>query len=545
MMLSSRRNTVAAIPARMQERLNQLEMSVLAVRADGSADTLLSGEPVVDLIAGSALFRRQAERHFEALDAPPGQTVTLFPGCVLAPLPTGRRRQVRPAGNAAALVALLLTRDLLGSAALAEISREAGLAVDAVLGEIDEQSLLTEVGCRRASHALAWMHDDAIELERRMAEIQSMSGELAESYEELSLVYKLSMNMTVDQSPEAFLVEACDELQEVTTLSWLALQLTETDPRMEDLRGRLITAGQAGDTGRLRRVAAVLLDRYADASQPVIIDDTSAVGLPEVVEVASHMLVVPLRIDGRVLGLMFGGDKLDGSHISSVDSKLCDSLAHSLSIFLENMMLYEDVQAMFMGALRALTAAIDAKDSYTHGHSERVAILSRQLAEAAGLDAHTVERVYVSGLMHDVGKIGVPEAVLTKPGKLTDAEFDQIKLHPEIGARIIGDIRQMQDLIPGVLHHHERWDGRGYPYRLAGEAIPPFGRIIGLADAFDAMSSNRTYRAARPRPQVLDEIRKCAGSQFDPELAPVFVGMDFEPYAEMLDRHALDVRKSA
>ena len=208
-----------------------------------------------------------------------------------------------------------------------------------------------------------------------------------------------------------------------------------------------------------------------------MIDHPVSQGLPH-----SHgLLVVPLHAGQQPLGVLYGGDKLDGSQIDSRDSKLCESLAASLAIFIENTMLYDDVQGMFVGTLHALTSAIDAKDSYTRGHSERVAMMSRTLAEAAGFDADCCERVYLSGLVHDVGKIGVPEVVLCKPGKLTDAEFGLIKQHPSIGANILRDIRQMRDLVPGVLHHHERWDGRGYPDKLRGEDIPLFGRIIGLA----------------------------------------------------------------
>ena len=124
----------------------------------------------------------------------------------------------------------------------------------------------------------------------------------------------------------------------------------------------------------------------------------------------------------------------------------------------------------------------------------------------------------------------MPEAVLTKPGKLTDEEFTLIKKHPEIGAQILGNIRQLQDIIPGVLYHHERWDGRGYPHMLVSDKIPLLGRIICVADSFDAMTSTRTYRAARSLEAVLAEIERCAGSQFDPALAKVFVTLDFEPY---------------
>jgi HD-GYP domain-containing protein (c-di-GMP phosphodiesterase class II) len=157
------------------------------------------------------------------------------------------------------------------------------------------------------------------------------------------------------------------------------------------------------------------------------------------------------------------------------------------------------------------------------------------LARKIGLPEEQCERVYLSGLLHDVGKIGVPEGVLTKPGRLTDAEFDAIKKHPAIGAQILGNIKQLQDIIPGVLYHHERWDGRGYPNQLAGEDIPLMGRIICVADSFDAMSSTRTYRPALPLETVLAEIQRCAGQQFDAALAKVFVALDFRGYLKAVE----------
>jgi len=216
---------------------------------------------------------------------------------------------------------------------------------------------------------------------------------------------------------------------------------------------------------------------------------------------------------------------------------LCDALASSLSIFLENLLLYEDVQAMFMGTLHALTSAIDAKDSYTRGHSERVALMSKMLAQAVGLNDEESERVYLSGLVHDLGKIGVPEAVLTKPGKLTAEEYDLIKQHPTVGARIIQGIRQMEDLVPGILSHHERWDGAGYPKGLAGEQIPLFGRLIAVVDAFDAMSSKRAYRESLDHDAALDEIRDHAGRQFDPDMVDAFLQLDFSDFYQMIQQH--------
>jgi putative two-component system response regulator len=209
-----------------------------------------------------------------------------------------------------------------------------------------------------------------------------------------------------------------------------------------------------------------------------------------------------------------------------VDLKLMSSIGSQAAVFLANYRLYADLQELLMGVLHALTSSIDAKDPYTSGHSHRVAILSRRLAERSGFDSARADRIYMAGLLHDVGKIGVPESVLCKPGRLTDDEYRIIKEHPAIGAKIIGGVRQLSDLAVGVLTHHERPDGRGYPQGLKGDQMPVEGRIIGLADCFDAMTTDRTYRAALPLEAVVEEIRKNAGTQFDARLAEKFLAMD-------------------
>jgi putative nucleotidyltransferase with HDIG domain len=250
-------------------------------------------------------------------------------------------------------------------------------------------------------------------------------------------------------------------------------------------------------------------------------------------EYAKQIIAVPLQREDQILGCLFGIDKMSGE-FDSVDSKLLNSIANESAIYLENVTLFADVHGLMMGLLHSLTSAVDAKDAYTCGHSERVALLSRHLAKTIKMSDAEVERIYMAGLLHDVGKIGVPEAVLQKPGKLTPEEFDQMKKHPEIGARILADIKQIRDIIPGVLHHHERYDGKGYPAGLAGENIPVMGRILCLADCFDAMTSNRTYRKALPLEVALTEIRRCSGTQFDPALAEAFLRTGCEEFRELL-----------
>jgi len=148
----------------------------------------------------------------------------------------------------------------------------------------------------------------------------------------------------------------------------------------------------------------------------------------------------------------------------------------------------------------------------------------------------------MAGLLHDVGKIGVPEAVLQKAGRLTNEEFEQMKRHPGVGAKILADIKQVEDIIPGVLHHHERYDGKGYPAGLSGQEIPLMGRIICLADCFDAMTSNRTYRRALPLEVALCEIRRCSGTQFDPTLAESFLRIGADALRDLLSDHQAQCR---
>ncbi|MFO0375989.1 MAG: HD domain-containing phosphohydrolase [bacterium] len=269
-------------------------------------------------------------------------------------------------------------------------------------------------------------------------------------------------------------------------------------------------------------------------SKPLIISEAPETGLPRGVQ----CIVQPVARNSRLLGLLIAGDKQSGDPgVTSFDIHLLETAGAFIAAVLENGALYAEQSAMFIGSLKALTSSLDAKDRYTAGHSERVACLARQLALALGLPENIAERVHIAGMVHDVGKIGVPEAVLLKPGKPTEAEFAMIKRHPEIGYAILKDIPLMQDILPGVLHHHERYDGKGYPSGLAGEQIPLFGRILAIADTFDAMSSNRSYRPALGRQQVIAELQRCAGTQLDPALVPVFLSLDLSFFDRLMAAH--------
>jgi len=197
----------------------------------------------------------------------------------------------------------------------------------------------------------------------------------------------------------------------------------------------------------------------------------------------------------------------------------------------------ERIKRLSGQVMLSLASAIDAKDTYTKGHSMRVAEYSCELARRMGKSEQEVEDIYFIGLLHDIGKIGIPNAIINKPSKLTDEEYAVIKSHPAIGAEILGNISELPDISIGAHWHHERYDGKGYPDGLKGEEIPETARIIGAADAYDAMSSRRSYRDILPQADVRREIEKGRGTQFDPVIAEHMLEMIDEDVEYRLREH--------
>ena len=184
---------------------------------------------------------------------------------------------------------------------------------------------------------------------------------------------------------------------------------------------------------------------------------------------------------------------------------------------------YEKLEKAYLDSIETLRYTVEAKDPYTRGHSDRVAEYSVLIGEKLGLSEEDLRTLRIGGLFHDIGKIGIPDSILLKESKLSDDEYSQIKNHPTIGAHILQNATIFQDILPIVKHHHERYDGNGYPSRLKGEEIPYFARIAAVADTFDAMTSKRTYRNAIPIEEVKEEIKRCEGTQFDPSIAETFL----------------------
>ena len=360
--------------------------------------------------------------------------------------------------------------------------------------------------------------------------IENICTELSQTYEELMLLYNLSSNMNVTQSDCTYLQIACDELTQLVSVEGIAIFL---DKKIDGEERLMLTAGSGvvAIDHVMADIVQVHLARELSEGKEALLD--SRVDSPfkyQWPERINNIIAVALNGSENMLGVMVATNVVDKLDFDSTDVKLFNTVAHQCAVFMENERLFGDLKELFIGALKALTSSIDAKDQYTRGHSERVAFISRwiaeRLAETRPLSDEQIHKIYLSGLLHDVGKIGVNETVLRKKGKLTEDELARIKSHPQIGASILSEIKQMKDIVPGVLCHHERIDGKGYPKGLKGDRIPLIGKIISLADAFDAMTSRRVYREALSIKGALIEIEKGIGTQFDEEVATVFLNSD-------------------
>jgi HD-GYP domain-containing protein (c-di-GMP phosphodiesterase class II) len=489
---------------------------------------------LVDLLVRTPLMRqalRNATARWNTTAEP--DLVEELPGVWLSPLPLLSRRRVT--GYA---VAVLVSNRFLDAEQLQAMCQSARLDFEFARRMLVKLPLIAEHDVPRLAALVRLLHADQIQLSSTVEAMESVGQQLAESYEEINLLYTIIQSMTVVEHPRRFVKIACEELLATLPYRWIGMLFADDEQRLKKLTARFVIAGVTDHPEPvIRSLAAQLLER-AQPDAPMVIEPGSNPDYASFTPFGQTALAHPISADGHLLGLLLAGDKVgEDTAASSVDMKLLGATASHTAIFLENAALYDDLNAMFLGTLEAITASIDAKDRYTCGHSQRVAHLTQRLAEAVGLDEHTVSRMRIAGLVHDVGKIGVPEHVLLKPGRLTDDEFQWIRKHPEIGYRILKDIPQLHDILPGVLHHHERYDGRGYPAGIAGEEIPLIARLIALADSFDAMSSTRTYRMRMSREEVLAEVGRCAGGQFDPELVPIFVNLDFSGYDRLVNEH--------
>lgn len=362
------------------------------------------------------------------------------------------------------------------------------------------------------------------ELESHIETLEQINEGLRQSFEELSQLYRLSETIASALTFSRVLTLLLDVLREVVDYDAAILYLF--DERSGALRPNL----EKAVTPELRRRFQAqlqdgsLLWALKQGRTLVMADSGQGSWTQGVAEEGSgaSFLLVPILARGKPVGLLDLAVPSGPGSFSQRDLSLLGILANQAGISLENARLYEAVRQDYVDVIHALAGAVDARDHYTREHSNRVSLYGVAIARSLRLDEPFVEGVQFGGLLHDIGKIGIPDQILNKPGRLTDEEFRVMKGHSALGAGLLRRVESLNHLVPLVLYHHERFDGHGYPEGLSGKKIPLGARILNVADSFETITSDRVYHRARSLEEGRVEIHRCAGGQFDPEIVDAF-----------------------
>jgi putative nucleotidyltransferase with HDIG domain len=236
--------------------------------------------------------------------------------------------------------------------------------------------------------------------------------------------------------------------------------------------------------------------------------------------------VAPLRLDGDRFGCIIVRTGPGEGRFDDRSMRLLAGVAHQVKLAVTNASSFESLERTFLSTVEALANALEANDEYTSSHARWITDMALHVGRELGLDPKALKRLELGALFHDIGKIGVPEAILSKPGPLSDEEWKVVRLHPELGARILAPIERLEQVCEIVRHCHESWDGSGYPNGLAGEEIPIESRVILVCDAYHAMTTDRPYRKRLSVEEACRRLREAAGTQFDPKVVEVFLALD-------------------
>ncbi|HZU36641.1 MAG TPA: HD domain-containing phosphohydrolase [Gemmataceae bacterium] len=310
-----------------------------------------------------------------------------------------------------------------------------------------------------------------------------------------------------------------------------------TDSPGGELRLRAVATGRNEPMGRTtfsQKLAQRAFTRGESILYGSVGDDPELAGAQSIHEGAmASVLCVLLRTPRKRLGVLHLDRSYFQKPFTADDLHLADALAASVSAGIESAQLLRKQRDLFLNTITLLAQAVELRDEYTGGHTFRVTNYARMLGQQLNLSAPDLHLIRIGTPLHDIGKIGIDDAILRKPGKLTPEEFKIMQSHTVKGAAILATVPDLAPVIPIVRSHHEKWNGTGYPDGLAGEAIPQLARIVAVADAFDAMTTNRSYRRGMPAEAAFAEVERLAGIQFDPEASKVFLGMRSRIIEEM------------
>jgi HD-GYP domain-containing protein (c-di-GMP phosphodiesterase class II) len=369
-----------------------------------------------------------------------------------------------------------------------------------------------------------------LEFLARLSNRQDDRALLESAQRYLSILHHVSDTLSRESGVEALFDSILSELLDVTKGDRAAILMREpnappdADVNVVAVRTRT-GAATAGAMLLSRTVVREVLEQgISSFTHDALMDERYGSGESIVRQRIRSVMCVPMRTTHEILGVLYV-DSHSTYEFSEAELELLAAIGNQAGIAVHRARLQSEVEQMFLDVTKAIAAIIDAKDGYTHRHSERVAAFAVRLAKELGLSAKDRRVIELSALLHDVGKIGVPDAILNKPDRLTDDEYAEMQRHPSHGAAMLANIQsaRIAELLPGVKHHHERWDGSGYPDGLMGDDIPLLGRILAVADFLDALTSDRAYRQGQSLDDVIAMIQAEAGRGFDPKVVAAAV----------------------
>lgn len=348
-------------------------------------------------------------------------------------------------------------------------------------------------------------------------------GELADVQRRLQVVYAANQIIASETNLSKLFERVMEEIFKLVPAHNGVILLK--DKQRDELITEYVKTG-AGSGEVI--ISSSIVKRASEKGEAVLVFDAAddsrfGAGASIIAHNISSAMCVPLLHQQEILGVLYVDTRGTANAFVSGDLELLVALAGPSAIAIKNAQYVRMLEQAYQDTLIVLANAIEMRDHYTVGHTWRVTNFSVEIAKELGWSEEKVKEVQMGGVLHDVGKIAVDDAILRKPGKLTDEEYAKMKVHPERGARLLEDVAFLHPLIPYCLYHHEHFNGRGYPFGLAGEAIPIEGRLVAVADTFDALTSNRPYRKGFAPEVAIEEIERGKGTQFDPQMADALV----------------------